>query len=313
MKFSQALALGLLLLSTPAFAQKSSDNLSNNLTSLNYYPHLGAFELNSHALTTIEDKTQNSVGAIAKDGYNQFYGSMIYGIADRLRMALSETLLWDQIDDATSSTSTETLTSSSGLSNPTISTAWRYMEDSSSGFSGDMTLEITPSFGPRVAGNGAISKTGNNLSGGWTEEVSTSLFWHSKLNQIELNIAATNNAPSSNDNASGGVGHTTDYVNSSATLTDRYHLNGRHFLQIGMEFFPGSHRSTTTAAGVVTATNDLSSENTSLLYGFSPDPGIVLEISANWHPSTSKTTSAGTETTTQARLMTTTVALLHNF
>jgi hypothetical protein len=292
------------------------DNASTDLLSLNYYPHAGIIEIDPHVTASLIDRIANSKGTSTKVGANQIYAGVIYGIIPGLRIGLNETMLWDQVSDALATSGTETITTTSGPSDPTISFAWRYIESREARLSGDLTINVTPSFGPKVLGDGSVDKTGNNLSGGWVIEFSSSLHWRWSFNQMEINSAFTRNFESTTEGSASSSSYTTSpYWSYSLGFTDRIHLDKSHFLQGSLTYDPAVSHLNSYFNDQNTRSKTTDSLVPGFEFGYSPEPDYLIEASLSFHQYTASsiTQPTGVVTDTSSTTLTGTIALLHQF
>ena len=270
------------------------------------------FEIDLHITTTLGDGTTDSTGASSQTTASQYYAGLVYGFGGGIRAGLSETLLWDQLTDATTAKGVADTNVSSGLSNPNLSLAWRFVESTISGLSADLGIVVSPSVGAKTASDGAVQTAGNNLSGNWQEQLSMSLFWSRRRNQIELLGELINNGKSTT-HTSTGTSSTASYLTSNLSLTDRYQTGAHHFLQAKVEALLPSKHDAIGAAGLKTATSLPFSWSESFVIGYEPEPEIVLEISCTRHDFDSVATSSSGGNQSQTKSLTGSIELLHSF
>src|SRR5262249_4247442 len=103
------------------------DNQSSDLMSLNYYAHEGILEVIPKASTAFHDDTKHDTGAIMTTTYNQIFFSMHYGLAPGWRVAVTENLLWDHLNNTITAAGVASNGTKTGLSNPTLTTSYRYL------------------------------------------------------------------------------------------------------------------------------------------------------------------------------------------
>jgi hypothetical protein len=296
-------------------AAHASDPSSSNLMNLNYYPHVNKFEVAPHVTSTITSHSENSNNSTSNTAANEFTGAIYYGVAPSVRVSLVESLLWDSTTDQIGPLGNQVTTSAQGLSSPTLGVAWRYWEAPQAGFSGDISLTSTPSFGPKVAGDGNINLTGNNMNGSWNSTLSTALFSRQGFNEMELSGLVQRNYGGKTIGSAPTTSFTTKAQwTSSATLADRVHLGTHHFMQGSVDMNFSSVSQQTTGANVNRTVTTPQGLTPRLDFGYQPDPEIVLMLSVNYHQATTTSvaqnkTPVETTTTVSDGLLT----LLHQF
>lgn len=155
------LALGglFLFLSLPsALAQETTADAyflsdpSRDITRLNYYPHPGKFYFAPDAQYTGADLSIPTKGTTPEASSSthawQMDLDLIYGLPiEGLRIFAAETYLFHRWSNSTSVKSGfVTESNSSGFSDPTFQLQYRYFETAPLGFSGDISLQISPSW-----------------------------------------------------------------------------------------------------------------------------------------------------------------------
>jgi hypothetical protein len=283
-------AIALILFLSPAALGQDNDNYSTDLMNLNYYPHYQVVKLNPHITTTYHNRTTNSNGGDTTTITNQVFAGVEYGVASRLRVVLNETLLWDQNNNAIGAAGAQTETTSAGLSDPTVGIAWRYLEDARNGFSGDLTLAVTPSFGPKITGDGSVSKTGNNLEGFWSSELSTAFYWRFRNSETSLSVTETRNF-------SGGVEGSTDalsfrtepYWQTTIALAERIHFTRWFFVQASVSESLGLQIHEDVMNGNMREVTQDPPVTTELEFGFRPAKDLVLVVATTYRTASSST------------------------
>ncbi len=320
MKFRATFSILVFLISaSPVWSAPGGNNYSADLVNLNYYPHEHRFFNSAHFVTAVVDGSSNSAGNSQTIALTEFFESLSYGIAKKLWVAISETLLWDQTVDSLSPAQAENTTTSAGPSNPAFTVNYRYLENHRRGFSGDLGLSVTPSLGPSISPEASDGATGNNLAGGWVGQISSEIYWRRGANETELAATAVRYFYSETRGAAGAITVTDPYWQNDVKLVDRIHFSQRHYLQIGLDYTFLLDRNLVSPASVSTQTQIAGNVSPTLLWGYSPDPDIVAQFSVNFHQgnsSRSTISSSGfttAQSTTMSTAITATLALLHQF
>jgi hypothetical protein len=318
LRISRIIPVLIALFAGPSLAssyEPNSDRLSADLMSLNYYPHKHKFEVDSHIMSTIADQSKNSDDTKTAIGSNNFNLALTFGFTERVRIGVTENLLWDQINTAVASGGTQTVTTSAGFSNPIVNVVWRYLDSPHNGISAELGVGYMPSFGSKVTGDGAQSKTGNNLTGDGESNLTATFYWRLAWNEIALAGQATGHSEGRTEGPRPITSYDTDaYVSSSALLIERVHFGPNVFVQAG---------STYVSALEVQQTSDLGGSRTSavrgyanpfLNIGFRPDPGVVFVMGAQYHYGSSTITGKnGGALTTENANTSATFTMLHEF
>jgi hypothetical protein len=315
----RALALSLLLLFSQAGFTKAavSDNDSTDVMNLNYYPHPGFFDFNPQVTTSFHDSTTNSNGGSATMFYNIFNVGASYGFGPRLRVHVEESFLWDQNTDSISAAGVESEATSQGLSNPTLALTWRYLEDGARGLSGDFSLSTIPSLGPKIIGDGALSRNGNNLSGATTYSAALTLYWRHAFNEMKLAVSETQNMTGTQESATTAsqTVNTDAYLSTTVTLADRIHFGPNFFVEPGATAYLGFDVDQNTSLGVQRTSQSPFYVNPQLLLGFQPDHGTAVIFSMVSHDASTvvQTSKTGAEVSTEHTTLTGSLALLHQY
>lgn len=270
-------------------ASASRDNFSADLMNLNYYPHIGKGEFTPRVSTEFHDFSQNSNGGSTTIEHNMVAADFRYGFYDRWTVMLTDSLLWDQNLDSISAAGGESEASSKGLANPTLAAFWRFWEDSDRGFSWDLGINLSPSLGPKMNGDGAISQDGNNLSGSPSAGASLALRWRQDFNELSLVAGATfimqglTIAPVPANNVT-----TMSYWSNSLTVNERIHFGSQIFFEGGG--VGNFSYKTDQVTGVSPAkTSTLRSPffiNPHVMLGYRAAGDVVLTINMLWHDAT---------------------------
>src|SRR5262249_34467463 len=118
---------------------------------------------------------------------NVFTLAFARGVGDGVRFGLGESLVWDQINQSgQGAAGSQTAATSFGPRNPDLTAAWRFLENSDDGLSGDLSLAIDPSLGPQKAPDANHSLEGNGLTGFWAVVPALDFFWTSGENELRL-------------------------------------------------------------------------------------------------------------------------------
>jgi hypothetical protein len=308
-------ALPLFLFSFHSWALTNSDNSSGDLMSLNYYPHLHRVEFNPRVVMSLQDNLATSNGATVAATHNTLQAFAGYGFAHRWRISLLEGFLWDSNSTTTGPAGAQVDSDSQGLSNPTVSVAWRYMELLESGISGDVSLATSPFLGPKVQGDSPTGRDGNNLNGYWSNSFSASFYWRLDFNEVGLTASVVQSSAGVTDTAANGPLHTTAVTTFSAALADRIHLGRYYFLEpSATATLPYSYDQIGDDQVSKTFSAPLSVDPT-LKFGFEPDPFIVIILSLQYHTGTTTllTNATGGEVQTTSNSLTSTLSLRHQF
>jgi hypothetical protein len=311
-------ALSLIMLfAAPCFAEEEDLNqggLSADLMSLSYFPHRNKFTVTSYIGSTIADESVNSDGSTTAIGANAFYAIMAYGISESARIGISENLLWDQINTAVANNGLQSVTTSAGFSNPTINLTWRLYDSPRNGLSADLGAGYSPSFGPKVSGSGAQSKTGNNLSGDAESSLTAALFWRWGWNEVEVSGQVTGHSSGRTEGPIQALNFDSDpYVSHQVLFIERIHFGPNFFIQGGATYY---------APIKVQLKNDNNADltldgrgytNPRLDIGFRPDPGIAFAVGVAYHDGTSTASGKLGAVTTDNINTSASFTMLHEF
>ncbi len=302
-----------LVLITFSLSAYSRSDLSADVTSLNYYPHKGRFEVAPYIDTPIINDTTNSNGGSSRTFYNQIFLNLIYGVAPGLRVSVSDTLLWDQTVDTIAATGAVSTTNAVGPSNPSLNIAYRYLKNEWNGLSGDLSVQADPSLGPKIAGGDAVSQVGNNLSGGWSANASTALFWRNGWNELGVTVQETRNYDSRTEGTTSPTSTTTSpFWSTSLTLSDRIHFNPNFYLQLSGVMTSHFETKVTSDTNVEKTVQTPTYWNPKLDFGFRAAPMTVFVLSVTYHDNTTTAVSAGgAEVSTRNRQMDAIFRLIH--
>jgi len=231
--FLFSLLFGLAFANHSAFAAAagsvfSNPNTSNDIKSLDYMPQLGHFSIRPETTLSISDQAGSNT---------QSYNSMTVGVfaglfARGLRFGITEGLEFSRISDNYSSkTGVTTPGFSSGLSDPTFSVEYRYLQDVNNGLSSDIELQVTPNlltdYLPKTDQHGsyAVGKSVFTLT--------LPVWWTYASNQFEIQptfsyyTTGTSVAP-----VGEGSGRLGSYKKLSVTLADRFHFSPSFFAAV---------------------------------------------------------------------------------
>ena len=198
--------------------------------SLNYYAHEGMMRFNAQSKSSLSDTTVNSNGSGTNIFYNNFTLGLNYGLVPRLRVSVSEGLLWDQSNEGAANSSL-----SNGPSDPTFTLAWRYLEAGETGLSGDISAQLVPSIGASIPANPTANVTGNNLNGYSTATAQSVLFWRYAENEFSFTGTASRRFQGQ---VNGTDASTTLSISPlwqySYGVADRLHLGNRFYIGISV-------------------------------------------------------------------------------
>ena len=254
------------LVSLTAFAQDftESGDHSANLANLNYYPHQGHFLLSPRVTSSISDQNSTTNEDSNPTGVSTvafFRGDLpiSYGLLPGLRIGISENELFNSESTHTVGNSRATsFSKSSGLSDPTFSTAYRYFEDDArSGLSGDVAVSASPSWVSHQVSS--PTQDGSNGKGYGTLSAALPFYlWKSK-NEVELSPAITHQYVGNGV----GVDPTSSFTRGSTsfetvTVNDRLHLTSNASVQGGLLLnFPYNTQTTTLDSSMTVRTTQL--------------------------------------------------------
>lgn len=310
MKGSKWLVVALCLWALPSQAQSPH---STHLSNLDFYPHAHEFEFNLHEQTTFSDQTLTNTGALSRIGYDEFYSAFRFGLEDGWRVAVADTILWDQTNDSFAASGTESVTTSAGPSNPTLTVSKRAIESETSGFAFDVAFSLSPAFGPKVNADTATAKTGNNANGGTVGTLTTSVYWQSAVNEVATVIGISDTSASTTETASNGDTRTGSFFSTTITVSDRWHLDEQRFCQLDFEMDLPSAKDSTTAGGVVTRSEAATSGAATVTYGYLPEANNLLEFQIEDRTSYAKSFTTAGATSSRTGIVAGTVAFLHSF
>lgn len=294
----------------------ADENYSSDLMNLNYYPHKGWTEFNPRVSTEFHDYTETSRGQTTTIARNTVTLAATYGWIHRIQFSLLETLLWDQNLDSHTAQGVETEATSQGLSNPTITALWRFLENGKTGLSGEFGVDATPSFGSKVAGDGKNNRDGNNLSGNSSAGVALAFYWRTAFNELGIAFTVNHNSAGHTEATTAATSFdSAPYWSSSVTLNERIHIGANFFTELGGTGFLPNQSNQTTDDRVERISNQPFYINPHLLLGFSPDPDVVLTLNLMSHHAITSVNSSrtGVETTSENTAIISTVGLLHQF
>jgi hypothetical protein len=215
---------------------------SETLGNLNYYPHLHRLLLTPRVTTTLHESTavnNDLTGQQTSDTATNFTDADItltYGLLPGLRVGANETELFSSTTNHTNASGTTTQTSSSGPSDPTFFSEYRYFEDDEkTRISADVDLSGSPSI--VIHDNATTSQNGNNGRGYGTLSLTAPVYWWVQWNEIELSPEVTRNF---SGNSQGAAPASSTYRNAnytgSVTLFDRAHFLEKFYIQASAVF-----------------------------------------------------------------------------
>lgn len=263
------------------------DNGSSDVMSLNYYPHRRVFDFNPRINTEFHDETTTSIGETTEISRNYFTVVAGYGILEGLRFHILESLLWDQIGDHFRK-KIETKTPSNGASNPTFSLAWRWLENPDSGFSADVGVNYSPSFGAHRIGDGSIDQDGNFLSGNTVAGGTIAVFWRKGFNEVELAYSANHVSQTTTVATLQVSTEISDaYWLNAISLSDRIHLSLKFYAEIGAVSYSPVQFNSVTASNI----HELDQQEAYVLshvqFGYCPDPDMALMLTLQYNDTNS--------------------------
>ena len=285
----------------------NSVNLSGDIMSLNFYPHKGIFLLSPHLTTTLNNQAKSSSTGVSSSIFdNEYVLALSYGLGTRLRLNISESVLWDEsIDSGASPTGGNNVATSAGLSNPTFSVTWRFLENAASGLSGDVGTSIIPSVGHKVAADPTLFTIGNNVTGATTMLMSAALFWRGGFLELEIAGLATRQfggrtEGSTTGNSSNGEG----YSSYNLTFADRIHLSSQVYLNTSATVLLPYQHKLDYDNGVIRTNKMPTYWRPRIDLGFRPEPYTAIQFSVYGSKYTNTVTNSAnsnmTSTATQS-------------
>jgi hypothetical protein len=294
----------------PGLAFAEPDNLSSDITSLNYYPHSGIFYANPSESSILYDQQTSNGADNASTSSNLFTLSLAVGLRKGLWFSIADSLLWD------GNTSGGTVPgASSGLSNPSFTVGDRIIESENTGISLELRTKVAPSVGAQIPSNTSRYITGNNLSGSSSVSITPLLFWRNGKNELSLQTTANRNFIGQTNGVSAATTFSTEpYWTYSFTLADRIHI-GKQFYLGGNVAYNISDRVIRDLANLAQTTITSSPFwSYSGHFGFRPDPFVVLQFSVTTSLSkTSALGATGIPTRTTDKRTTGQISFLHQF
>ncbi len=279
-----------LLLAFSALPGLAAENKSSEIMRLNFYPHQGIFSLSSSIISSISDQSASTNNINTNTTYNKLLWGGAYGVKPGLRLALSDTLLWDQVADSglANSNGEGRAATSMGFSNPNVTTTWRILEEET-GISGDLGVNFSLSLGPKIIANASPNTIGNNYDGYSSVLFFSSWFWQSGFNEFEISCRASH----SFNGRTNGNGPSNSFLTLpmwayALVFADRVHLSTRLFLEAGATY--------SFAHSMELAFDDetLKKQKTpdfldpKLEIGLLPDPFYLLALSVSMHNASTK-------------------------
>jgi hypothetical protein len=125
---------------------------------------------------------------------------------------------------------------SSGISNPTFSASYRYLDDDArTGLSSDVVLAASPSLTTREVST--TTQSGNDARGYGTMNLSAPLYWWYASNEIEVDPTVTRQFGGSGTSpiANNSYTRSSDWV-GNASFADRFHVTQDFFAEVIANF-----------------------------------------------------------------------------
>lgn len=231
----------LILISLSSWAHAT--DLSNDVTSLNYYPHSGRYYVSARDAQTVDQRTASSAGTDNMYNENTFGATAAMGLSHGLRLSIAESYILEK-ENSTNAKGVTSQYTETGPSDPTITGTWRFHQEDDNGWSADVSVALTPSFGNHTAAT--VNQTGSYENGYWTGAVGGTLYLRQGINEWGANATYTERSTGKSDSDNPGNSYSTDalgYV--TASFNDRLHLNNNWYVQMGLTFtFPYTSNNT---------------------------------------------------------------------
>jgi hypothetical protein len=315
MGFLSALIIALLALQ-PAHAAPA-DNGSSDIMSLNFYAHRHVWYVNPNFFATLRDESKYDDFTDVHITSNQIFFGVAYGLFTDFRVVLQETFLWDQTTQSATNPATgeQTASTTAGPSNPTVILAWRWLESSAAGLSGDLNLNVTPNVGPHILANADTGTVGTNYAGGASVAGVASLYWRWGFNELGTQYIQTRTFSMDSQGTTAAASSTTapSWI-TSVNLRDRIHLGPRYFLGVNLLRHLAHDYTSTFGNGIVRQIHVYAFTDPSVELGFRPEPYYVLAlvVGAN-HSSTTVTASNGNVSNAGNDALTAQINFSHQF
>lgn len=219
--------------SVSAFGQDQcelDDDLSSDVTSLNYYPHAGHYYLSPRDNFSIDQHSYRSTGGKSSTNSNKGVLSYAHGLGGTgWRAGFTESMLFNSVQTSTDTTGNQTINSTSGYSDPDLFLYWRFWVPKESNWSADLGLTVTPSVGRKQVSTPA--QDANDLNGYWSTAVAADLYGRWEKNEVGANLTFTQRWPGQAEGTSPSTTYgTNSAVIVSGSLTDRFHFNSDWFV-----------------------------------------------------------------------------------
>lgn len=249
-----------------------SDASSANLVNLTYYAHPGNF-----LIEPIYSSTLHQTNASDQETFSDFSLDLSYGLPiPGLRISVSETR---ELYAANYST---TSTFGSGLTDPTVSLAYRLIDMTPGGWSTDVQVSVAPSFADSLESSPGLP--GNAISGNWVLSLLASEFWTLGKNEARLSGEIQHFfSQSVIDQNDGDFNYSRDaYSIASIALIDRFHITPQFFLEGEGNFIFSNTENRNYAQGTTGNTQYPFHVVPSAVAGYLVSKQLLLEAYANF-------------------------------
>jgi hypothetical protein len=264
-----------------AWAGEDRDDLSSDITSLNYYPHKGHFYLYPRDTQALDDHSSNSNGTQTMTFSNAWTLSFSHGFGNGLRGGFSEGGIVNNSVHTTNANGTTNVHNSFGVTDPSLFLNWRFLPTTDSGWSADLDGTLTPSLAHKKAATNRQS--GNDYNGYWAAAATGNLFWRRHSNEVGTGLTLSQHLAGNVDGDAANNTYSTDPVLiPSAAVNDRYHFNADWFIEPGVAMTLPYNNHSTYDSGTTT-TDQFPFRLTSVfIIGWRLAPRTLLSLDLNY-------------------------------